>query len=97
MNPQRAECSYPEKGLCGTGVAYKLCELVGEQLGGGLEKLHRYLDLVALATVADLVPLTGENRTFVHYGLRRLADTQVPGLKALLRSSGVGDREITAG
>ena len=97
VNPQRAECSYPEKGLCGTGVAYKLCELVGEQLGGGLEKLHRYLDLVALATVADLVPLIGENRTFVHYGLRRLADTQVPGLKALLRSSGVGDREITAG
>jgi len=97
VNPKRAECSYPEKGLCGTAVAYKVCELVGAKLGTRLEKLHQYLDLVALATVADLVPLTGENRILVSYGLRRLADTQVLGLAALLRSSGVGNHEITAG
>ena len=97
VNPQRAKCTYPEKGLCGTGVAYKVCELVGAELGVGLDKLHQYLDLVALATVADLVPLTGENRILVSYGLRRLTDSQVPGLAALLQSSGIASHEITAG
>jgi single-stranded-DNA-specific exonuclease len=96
VNPRRADCPYPEKGLSGTGVAYKLCELVGSLVGSN-DGLADYLDLVALATVADLVPLTGENRVLVAYGLRRLAASRVRGLTALLDAAGVAPDEVTAG
>jgi single-stranded-DNA-specific exonuclease len=97
VNPRRPDCPYPEKELCGTGLAYKLCELVGTLVGTDAEELSSYLDLVALATVADLVPLTGENRVLVAYGLRRFAHTRLAGIRALLGVSGVGGDEITAG
>ena len=97
VNPQRPDCLYPEKGLCGTGVAYKLCELVGTVAGVGSNDLTEYLDLVALATVADLVPLTGENRTLVTFGLRRMAHTRVAGVAALLSAAGLAPEEVTAG
>jgi single-stranded-DNA-specific exonuclease len=96
VNPRRPDCPYPEKGLCGTGVAYKVCELVGVALGAPLGALEEYLDLVALATVADLVPLVGENRVLVAFGLRRLANSRIPGVRALLQASGVGADEVTA-
>jgi len=96
VNPQRLDCPYPEKGLCGTGLAYKICQLVGSA-AGARDELVSYLDLVALATVADLVPLTGENRVLVTYGLRCFAHSRLPGLTALLDISGVGADEITAG
>jgi single-stranded-DNA-specific exonuclease len=97
VNPQRVDCPYPEKGLCGTGVAYKVCELVGAAMGGGPSAPAEYLDLVALATVADLVPLTGENRVLVTFGLRRMAHTRVRGIEALLQVSGLSPQEVTAG
>lgn len=97
VNPRRSDCPYPEKGLSGTGVAYKLCELVGSTAGASREDLAGYLDLVALATVADLVPLTGENRVLVSYGLRRLKASRVKGLTALLAASGVTPDDVTAG
>jgi len=97
VNPRRPDCPYPEKGLCGTGVAYKMCELVGSLVRGSRDDLTSYLDLVALATVADLVPLTGENRVLVTYGLRRMAASRVKGLTALLEASGVPPTDVTAG
>lgn len=97
VNPQRPDCEYPDKGLCGTGVAYKLCELVADALDADSQPLVTYLDLVALATVADLVPLIGENRVLVHHGLKRLARTRILGLGALLKVAGVPVPEITAG
>lgn len=97
VNPQRPDCPYPEKGLCGSGVAYKLCELVGRALGAADSDLTEYLDLVALATVADLVPLTGENRVLVTYGLRRMAQTRVAGITALISVAGLSPDEVTAG
>jgi single-stranded-DNA-specific exonuclease len=97
LNPQRADCSYPEKGLCGTGLAYKLAELVAAELGADIEPLSAYLDLVALATVADLVPMRGENRILVSYGLRRFADTKIPGLRALMEVVEVDAATITSG
>ncbi len=97
VNPQRPDCAYPDDGLCGTGVAFKMCELVGRALGADTGALHAYLDLVALATVADLVPLQGENRVLVRHGLRRFATTGVPGLAALLDVSGVEPAGVTAG
>jgi single-stranded-DNA-specific exonuclease len=77
---------YPFPELCGTGVVYKLGEAL---LGRDSPSLRAHLDLVALATIADVVPLTDENRAFALAGLRTLARTQKPGLKALLRASRV--------
>jgi single-stranded-DNA-specific exonuclease len=97
VNPRRPDCAYPDKELCGAGLAYKLCTLVGTVAGGDTEELSSYLDLVALATVADLVPLVGENRILVVYGMRRFAQSRVAGIRALLDVSGVGRDEVTAG
>jgi single-stranded-DNA-specific exonuclease len=83
--------SYPFPGLCGTGVVYKLAQALGAQ---GLE---RHLDLVALATVADVVPLLDENRGLVTAGLKRLARTTKPGLRALLKSARVDPAIVDAG
>lgn len=96
VNPNRLDCPYPAKGLCGAGVVFKLCQLLGERLGRPLEELLPLLDLVALATVADLVPLSGENRVLVRYGLRALRETASPGLRALLEVASVSG-EIEAG
>jgi single-stranded-DNA-specific exonuclease len=73
---------YPFKGLCGTAVVWKLAQAL---LGEGHPFLDRHLDVVALATVADVVPLLDENRALALLGLRRLAQTQKPGLRALMR------------
>src|SRR4029077_10927941 len=73
---------YAFTGLCGTGVVWKLGEAL---LGAGHPFLERHLDVVALATVADVVPLVDENRALSLKGLRRLAQTQKPGLRALMR------------
>src|SRR5262249_23610996 len=77
---------YPFKGLWGTAVVWKLAEAL---LGRGHEFLDRHLDVVALATVADVVPLVDENRALALTGLRRLAQTQKPGLRALMKVTGV--------
>jgi single-stranded-DNA-specific exonuclease len=77
---------YPFTGLCGTGVVWKLGEAL---LGREHPFLERHLDLVALATVADVVPLVDENRALALAGLRRLAQTEKPGLRALMKVAGV--------
>ena len=77
---------YPFKGLCGTAVVWKLAQAL---LGLDHPFLERHLDVVALATVADVVPLVDENRALALLGLRRLAQTQKPGLRALMRVGGV--------
>ena len=97
VNPQRSDCAYPEKGLCGTGIAYRLCELIHAELEGDRQELVEYLELVALATVADLVPLSGENRVLVHLGLRRFAQTRIEGLRSLLAVSNVDPASVTSG
>lgn len=97
VNPQRPDCEYPDKGLCGTAVAFRLGELVGRELGVDLVGLYDMLDLVALASVADLVPLSGENRILVAFGLKRLSNTKSVGLRALLGVAGVSPGKVTAG
>jgi single-stranded-DNA-specific exonuclease len=78
--------NYPFTGLCGTGVVWKLAQAL---LGADHPFLERHLDVVALATVADVVPLVDENRALARSGLRRLAQTQKAGLQALMRVAGV--------
>jgi single-stranded-DNA-specific exonuclease len=82
---------YPFPELCGTGVVFKLLEALG------VEELDRHLDLVALATVADVVPLLDENRALVAAGMRRLARTDKPGLQTLMRVAGVDPATIDTG
>lgn len=97
VNPNRPDCPYPDKGLAGVGVAYKVCCALAAEVGFPEDRLHSFLDLVAVATIADLAPLAGENRALVRWGLRVLPQTPNPGLRALLRSSGLADRsEVTA-
>jgi single-stranded-DNA-specific exonuclease len=83
--------AYPFPELCGTGVVLRLLEALG------VEGLERHLDLVALATVADVVPLLEENRALVAAGMRRLARTDKPGLQALMRSAGVDPASVDTG
>jgi single-stranded-DNA-specific exonuclease len=85
---------YPFPELCGTGVVYKLGQAL---LGNEAETLRRHLDLVALATVADVVPLIGENRSLAIAGLRTLARTQKPGLRALMKVARVDPATVDAG
>jgi single-stranded-DNA-specific exonuclease len=82
---------YPFAGLCGTGVVWKLAQAL---LGADHPFLERHLDVVALATVADVVPLVDENRALALLGLRRLAQTQKPGLRALMRVGHVDPASI---
>ncbi|HLM36432.1 MAG TPA: single-stranded-DNA-specific exonuclease RecJ [Gaiellaceae bacterium] len=85
---------YPFTELCGTGVVWKLGQAL---LGAGSEALMRHLDLVAVATVADVVPLVDENRGLAVAGLRQLARTQKPGLQELMRSASVDPATVDAG
>lgn len=96
VNPQATGSRYPFPHLCGTGVAYKVLEALLEATGESPEAcLAPYLDLVALATVCDVVPLTDENRVFVAEGLPRFADSRVPGLRALLELVKVPPSEVS--
>ncbi len=92
VGPYRGE--YPFRELCGTGVVWKLGQAL---LGAGSEALARHLDLVAVATVADVVPLLDENRGLAVAGLRQLAKTQKPGLRELMRAARVDPATVDAG
>jgi single-stranded-DNA-specific exonuclease len=93
LNPNRRDCNYPDKNLCGAGVAFKLVHALLASLAWPEDKLARmlksFLKLVAVATVADVVPLLGENRVIVKYGLEGLHRVHNPGLRALLEVSGM--------
>jgi single-stranded-DNA-specific exonuclease len=88
-------CGYPCEELCATGVAYKLARALFTGADKDPDLLERELDIVALATVADLVPLRGENRTLVRAGLRALHGARRPGLRELLRVAGVDPQSVT--
>jgi single-stranded-DNA-specific exonuclease len=97
LNPKRAGCGSEDKDLAAVGVAFKLALALTRRLGGNENPVLGMLDLVALATIADIAPLRGENRVFARYGLRMLAETQNVGLRALLRATGLDNKPITAG
>lgn len=96
-NPRRPECTSSDKDLAAVGVIYKVALALCEAFGVSPVIAHRQLDLVALATIADVAPLRGENRVMVRYGLKLLAETEHPGLRALMRSSGLDAKTLTAG
>lgn len=84
LDPKRLDCVYPFKGLCGCGVAFKLIQAHAQKRGHEVASLKPYLDLVATATAADIVPLTGENRVLTYFGLEVLNQDPRPGLQVLI-------------
>ena len=99
VNPNQAGCDYPCKALCGAGVAFKLAQGLIERRREGDQSrlLLSFMKMVAIATIADSVPLSGENRVFTKLGLDALRTAVNPGLKALLEVAQLGGRPLTSG
>jgi len=86
LDPKRSDCNYPYKDLCGCGVGFKLIQALGKQYSETTEELMTYLDLVAIAIGADIVSLTGENRTLAYYGVKLINSKPRPGIQALIEN-----------
>ncbi len=84
LDPKRDDCEYPYKELCGCGVGFKLIQALASKEGKSAEDLTEYLDLVATAIGADIVPITGENRTLAYYGLQVINKNPRPGIQAII-------------
>ncbi|MDY6915329.1 MAG: single-stranded-DNA-specific exonuclease RecJ [Candidatus Cloacimonadota bacterium] len=98
INPKLPDSNYPYKSLAGVGVAYKLLVAVYKELDfANYEMLEKYVDLVALGTIADIVPLTGENRIFASVGLEKLVKKHNIGLNALIDLAGLSHKELNSG
>jgi len=97
LNPKRPECTYPFDELAGVGVAFKLAQGLQQQLNVPEESLFELLDLVAMGSAADIVPLVDENRVFVKYGLERLNGECNIGLQALKEITKLTNTQITTG
>lgn len=95
VDHKQPNCPYPDKNLAGVGVAYKLCQAIWQERTG--EVYQADLDIVALGTVADVVPLVGENRILVKAGLSKMQMQPNRGVEALIDVAGLKDRKITAG
>lgn len=87
LNPKQLDCSYPYKELCGCGVGFKLISALAQQLSIPEEETYAYLDLVATAIAADIVPMTGENRVLAYFGLKRINENPSTGIRALIELS----------
>ena len=96
VDPKRADCPYPFKGLCGAAVAYKLMEALYESMGQDSADLDDLLEEVAIATVGDVMDLTGENRIFVRQGLEMLRTSPGRGLASLIACTGVEKERLSA-
>ena len=87
LDPKRVDCSYPYDELCGCGVGFKLIQALAENRNQTIEDLLPYLDLVATAIAADIVPMTGENRVLAKFGLEVINTNPRPGIKALIQNT----------
>ena len=86
LDPKREDCSYPYDELCGCGVGFKLIQALAENRNQTIDDLIEYLDLVATAIAADIVPITGENRVLAKFGLEVINSNPRPGIKALIQN-----------
>ncbi|HEU5185171.1 MAG TPA: single-stranded-DNA-specific exonuclease RecJ [Gemmatimonadaceae bacterium] len=97
INPKQQGCQYPDKDLAAAGIAFKIALALTKRLGGDQNVVLSMLDLVAMATIADVAPLRGENRIFARYGLRLMQNSPTLGLRALIRAAGLAGKPLTAG
>ena len=95
LNPKQADCNYPFKELCGCGVGFKLIQALGTIHNLGIEDLVEYLDLVATAIAADIVPIVDENRVLAYFGLQVINESPRIGIKALIHQAKKKDLNIT--
>jgi single-stranded-DNA-specific exonuclease len=93
LDPKRTDCEYPYKELCGCGVGFKLIQALAEKRGQTIDDLIEYLDLVAVAIAADIVPITGENRILAYFGLQVINESPRTGIKAMIHQ--VKKEELT--
>lgn len=98
IDPHQENCAYPEKNLCGAGIAFKICQALAQEF----ENVNFFdyttdIELAALATVADLVPITGENRKIVKMGLKAMQNTKCIGLRELVKVSDLEGKKISTG
>ncbi len=97
LDPKRADCDYPFKELSGCGVGFKLMQGFCQQQTIDHVELFSFLDLLAVSIASDIVPIVGENRIMAYYGLKKLNDQPLPGLKAIMDNSGYrGELDISA-
>ncbi len=89
LNPKQPNCNYPYKELCGCGVGFKLMTALTHHYNIPEGKLFQYIDLVATAIAADIVPMTGENRIFAHFGLHKINTNPLPGFRALMELANI--------
>ncbi|MCU0322585.1 MAG: single-stranded-DNA-specific exonuclease RecJ, partial [Chitinophagaceae bacterium] len=94
LNAKQKDCHYPYKELCGCGVGFKLMQALAEKLQLNSNTYLQYLDLVATAIAADIVPMTGENRILAYYGLKKVNENPSTGIKALMQLAGI-QKEMT--
>lgn len=97
LNPKRPGCTSTDKDLAAVGVAFKLALALTRAVGGNENNVYGMLDLVALATIADVAPLRGENRVMVRYGLKLLNEPARPGIRAMIRAAGLEGKALTSG
>jgi len=94
LNPKQKDCLYPFKELSGCGVTFKLMQALAEKNGLSETAVYEYADFAAISTCADIVPLTGENRVLVHFGMERINRAPRPGFLQLLRKAGAEGKEL---
>lgn len=97
INPKQKGCEYPDKDLAAAGIAFKIALALVRRLGGDEDPVKFMLDLVAMATIADIAPLRGENRIFARYGLRLMPNSTTLGLRAMIRAAGLEGKTLNAG
>jgi single-stranded-DNA-specific exonuclease len=95
LDPKRDDCNYPYDELCGCGVGFKLIQALGSNRNQTIDDFIPYLDLVATAIAADIVPMTGENRVLAHFGLQVINSDPRPGIKALIHQIKKQSLDIT--
>jgi single-stranded-DNA-specific exonuclease len=92
LNPKQKDCAYPYKELCGCGIGFKLIQALSDHWSLAADAYLQYLDLAATAIAADIVPITGENRTLAFYGLKKVNENPCVGIKALMQLSQINNR-----
>jgi single-stranded-DNA-specific exonuclease len=95
LDPKRADCTYPYDELCGCGIGFKLVQALEQRAGRSAEGIRSYLDLVATAIAADIVPITGENRVLTFFGLEVINRQSRPGLRAILNTTKKSELNVT--
>ena len=98
IDPHQDGCTYPDKNLCGAGVAFKICQALNVKMKGiDFQSYIDDIELTALATVADIVPLVGENRKIVYLGIKQISQTNNIGLRALMETAGLSGKKLNTG